>query len=269
MQGKNMEREKLESLIIDYIDNKLAAADRRIVEQELVENQEAYKMYEELKEVINAMERSAQLSPPARLKSEFEKMLQLELKGSGEGRSVVFRPTLYRAAAAIALVVLSGAFGFWISRTYSENQRLAEVERQMELTRMQLAETKQTMMNMLDNDQSASQRIRGINVAMDFTSADAEIVHALFTTMNSDPNTNVRLAALGALGKFQDDPLVRKGLLEALDKQRDPMVQIALIQLLVQMKQKNVVDDLKKIVEDPRSIKAVKDEAYSGILKLS
>jgi hypothetical protein len=215
------------------------------------------------------MERSAQISPSARLKAGFEKMLQQELKGAGGGRSIFFRPTFYRAAAAIALVVLSGAFGFWISRTYSENQRLAEMEKQMEITRKQLAETKQAMMAMLDNDQSASQRIKGVNVAMDFTNADADIVHALFTAMNSDPNTNVRLAALGALGKFQEDASVRKGLIEALGKQRDPMVQIALIQLLVQMKQKGVVDDLKKIVEDPRAIKAVKDEAYSGILKLS
>jgi HEAT repeat protein len=143
------------------------------------------------------------------------------------------------------------------------------MEKQMEITRKQLAETKQAMMAMLDNDQSASQRIKGVNVAMDFTSADADIVRALFTAMNSDPNTNVRLAALGALGKFQDDTVVRKGLIESLAKQRDPMVQIALIQMLVQMKQKGVVDDLKKIVEDPRTIKAVKDEAYSGILKLS
>ncbi len=47
------------------------------------------------------------------------------------------------------------------------------------------------------------------------------------------------------------------------------MVQIALIQLFVQMKEKGVVDDLQRIVDDSRTTKAVKDEAYSGILKLS
>ena len=264
-----MEKEKLDSLIIDYIDNKLSSADRRMMEQVLVENPDAYKLYEELKEVIEVIERSAELHPSPGLKNSFEKMMQQETGRSSASRRIFFHPALYRAAAAIALVILSGAFGFWVSRTYSENRRLAEVEQQMEATRKQLAETKQAMMSMLDNDQSASQRLKGVNVAMDFTRADEDIVHALFTTMSSDPNTNVRLAALEALGKFQADPVVRKGLIDALAKQRDPMVQIALIQLLVKMNQKGVVDDLKKIVQDPRTIKAVKDEAYSGILRLS
>jgi hypothetical protein len=35
------------------------------------------------------------------------------------------------------------------------------------------------------------------------------------------------------------------------------------------MKEKNVVDDLNKIVDDEQTIKPVKDEAYSAILKLS
>ncbi len=87
--------------------------------------------------------------------------------------------------------------------------------------------------------------------------------------MNEDPNTNVRLAALDALSKFHTEPQVRKVLLDALSTQKDPMVQIALIQLMVKMKEKSVVNDLKKIVDDSETMKAVKDEAYSGILILS
>jgi hypothetical protein len=264
-----MEREKLESLIIDYIDNKLNSVDRRVVEQELVENPEAYKLYEELKEVINVIERTAPLDPSAGLKTGFEKVLQEEIASTPRGRAIQFHPSFYRAAAAVALIVLSGAIGFWISRGYYQNERLAAVEKQMDSTRRQLEDTKQAMMAMLDNNQSASQRLRGVNVALEFKSADADIVNALFSTMNADPNTNVRLAALEALEKFQADPAVRKGLIAALSSQRDPMVQIALIQLLVRMKEKGVVDDLKRITNDARTIKAVKDEAYSGILKLS
>jgi hypothetical protein len=35
------------------------------------------------------------------------------------------------------------------------------------------------------------------------------------------------------------------------------------------MKEKGVVNDLQKIVDDEGTIQAVKDEAYSGILRLS
>jgi hypothetical protein len=71
------------------------------------------------------------------------------------------------------------------------------------------------------------------------------------------------------LSKFHAEPQVRKVLLDALSTQKDPMVQIALIQLMVRMKEKSVVNDLKKIVDDSGTMKAVKDEAYSGILILS
>jgi HEAT repeat protein len=127
----------------------------------------------------------------------------------------------------------------------------------------------QQMMAMLQNGQSASQRIQGVNVALSMNKADDEIVSALVKTMNEDPNSNVRLAALDALSKFSDDAAVRKALVTSLPKQKDPVVQISLIQLLVKMKEKGVVNDLRKIVDDEKTMQAVKDEAYSGILRLS
>jgi HEAT repeat protein len=95
------------------------------------------------------------------------------------------------------------------------------------------------------------------------------VVTALVRTMNEDPNTNVRMAALDALSKFYEEPAVRKALIRSLEKQKDPIVQIALIQLLVRMKEKGVVNDLKRIVDDNEVLTPVKDEAYTGILKLS
>lgn len=265
-----MEKEKLEGLIIDYIDGRLSEADRRLVEEELMKNEEAQKLHKELNEVILMMEQSRALEPSPKLKERFDRMLRDEAAASSPASSTIFfRPAFYRAAAAVALLVMSGAIGFWISKHHGQQAELTALQKEMELTRKQLADTKQLMLTMLENDQSASQRIRGVNVAMDIPDADDEIVTALLSTMRSDPNTNVRLAALEALSRFQQDPKVRKGLIDALSKQTDPMVQISLIQLLVQLKEKSVVKDLQDLVEEPGTMQAVKDEAYSGILKLS
>jgi HEAT repeat protein len=106
-------------------------------------------------------------------------------------------------------------------------------------------------------------------VALTYERADDDVVDALVKTMNEDKNTNVRLAALDALSKFHQDANVRKALISSLAKQDDPVVQIALIQLMVKMKEKGVLKDLNRIIEDNNTIKPVKDEAYSGILKLS
>lgn len=264
-----MEKEKLESLLIDYIDNKLNFTDRQMVEEELARNVEAYKLYEELRVVLQAMEQSAQWEPSPKLKADFDVLLQKEIKATGKPKIIFFQPSFYRIAAAIALMVLSGFIGFWISKNHSQRDRLALIEKEMEITRKQLEDTKQMMLAMLDNDQSASQRIQGVNVAMKISKPDDDVVQALLKAMDSDPNTNVRLAALEALSKFHEDPSVRKALIGALAKQKDPMVQITLIQLMVEMREKQIVKELQRIVDDSGTLKAVKDEAYSGILKLS
>jgi hypothetical protein len=257
-----MEKEKLESLIIDYIDNKLNDVDRHAIEQELVKNPDAYKLYEELKEVIYVMDKAARLEPSAKLKTGFDALLQNEIKSAGQAKTVFFQPAFYRVAAAVALLILGGGIGFWISKHNDQQERIAVIEKQLEAN-------KQMMISMIENTQSASQRIQGVNVAMKIEKADDEIVKALVNAMNEDPNSNVRLAALEALSKFSDDPAVRKILIQSLATQKDPIVQIALIQLMVELKEKGIMNDLQRIVDDTETMKAVKDEAYSGILKLS
>jgi len=55
---------------------------------------------------------------------------------------------------------------------------------------------KQVMLLSLLNDPSASQRIRAVSYTDEFSSVDLKVIGALFTTLNGDPNVNVRLATL-------------------------------------------------------------------------
>jgi hypothetical protein len=89
----------------------------------------------------------------------------------------------------------------------------------------------------LTNKESPSERLTAASQIEEITSTDNDIVDVLAKTMNSDPNTNVRLAALDALSKFYREPYVKKKLLSSLQQQKDPMVQIALIELLTKMKE--------------------------------
>ena len=253
INGTEMEKEKLETLLIDYIDGKLNDTERYDVERLLVANPDAFKTYEQLKEVIHAMQASSKMEPTTRLKRGFEQMLREEEIQLKKGRVVFFQPSLFRVAAAVAFVVLGGAIAFIIARQNQQSQEL-----------------KQTLMAMLENQQSASQRVLGATVAYnDIIKADDEIINALVNAMNEDPNTNVRMAALEALGKFHNQPHVRKALVAALNTQKDPMVQIALIRLMVEMKEKDITKELERISTDEETLQAVKDEAQAGILRLS
>jgi anti-sigma factor RsiW len=256
-----MDRMNLESLLIDYIDGQLNETDRNEVEREIAENDSSRKLYEQLRLVMNLLDKSPELEPAAELKMNFEKALQAELRPP-LAKQVFLNSFVFRAVAAVLLVTLGVGIGYWVNKNQQQQSELASLRKEMEAT-------KKMMIAMLDNQQSASQRVLGATAAYHIEKPDDQVVGALVKAMNEDPNTNVRLAALEALGKFNQQESVRKALVSSLSTQKDPVVQIALIQLMVQMKEKDVVKDLEKITNDVHAIKAVKDEAYSGILKLS
>ena len=258
-----MERDKLEGLLIDYVDGTLPATERREIERELSENAEARQLLAQLREVLNAIDRSGELDPGIKLQENFEKALREEMAiHRNPGKQVFFQPVFFRAAAAVALVMVGITIGFWINKNQQREADLQALRKEVEVT-------KQMMMAMLDNRQSASQRMLGATVAFNMEKPDDEIVRVLTKTMNEDPNTNVRLAALEALGKFHQQNHVRKVLIASLATQKDPIIQIALIRLMVEMKEKEAVKELQRISTDIEAIPAVKDEAHAGLLKLS
>ena len=263
---RHMEPDKLEGILIDYIDDKLSAEERRQVELELSSNPKAQPLYQQLREVLDAIKRSDEWVPGDQLQKNFEATLRAEIaavRKTGPGaKQVFFQPVFLRAAAAIALVMTGIAIGFWINKNQQREEDILALKKEVEIT-------KQLMMSMLDNQQSASQRMLGATVAFKMEKADDQIVQVLTKTMNEDPNTNVRLAALEALGKFHQQEHVRRALISALATQKDPIIQIALIRLMVEMKEKEAVKELLRISTDDEVIPAVKDEAHAGILKLS
>ena len=58
-----MEPDKLEGLLIDYIDGRLSAKEREEVDQEMAHNPEARLLYEQLREVLNAIKQSLTEAP--------------------------------------------------------------------------------------------------------------------------------------------------------------------------------------------------------------
>jgi predicted Zn-ribbon and HTH transcriptional regulator len=265
-----MEREKLEGLLIDFIDGRLTESERKEV-KELLAKDDVRVLYEQLKQVTTAMDRSAQVDPSKRLEHSFRQMLQEEIaeQHAPKQKQVFFTPNIIRVAAAVLLVAAGIAIGNYVNEYNTRMKEFAKVQHQRDCIAAENLRLKNDMLAMIGNENSASQRMRGVNVALTYQPVDDEVVNALVKTMNEDKNTNVRLAALDALSKFHQEPNVRKVLIASLAKQDDPVVQIALIQLMVKMKEKGVLKDLNRIIEDSNAIKPVKDEAYSGILKLS
>jgi HEAT repeat protein len=92
---------------------------------------------------------------------------------------------------------------------------------------------------------------------------------ALITTLNRDPNINVRLASLDALEKFASNGTVRKALVDSLSMQNSPLVQIALIDALVHMRDTEAAKPLQRLSRDAAVNVSVRQRAEWGFEKLS
>ena len=120
----------------------------------------------------------------------------------------------------------------------------------------------------LSNMQSAASRINAIASTARMKDKGNRVVDALVQTLNTDPNTNVRLAALDGLTRYHKKAYVRKELVASLNKQHDPLVQIDLIGLLTHLRELSILSELERIVNDETIDRTVKDIAWSGILQL-
>ncbi len=81
----------IEAKIIDYIDGRLSDTEKAEVEQELMRNEKAFTMYEQLKEVMHAMDHAEKLEPSPNLKLRFNEALHAEIATSHGGKVVFFR----------------------------------------------------------------------------------------------------------------------------------------------------------------------------------
>ncbi|ADB39350.1 HEAT repeat domain-containing protein [Spirosoma linguale] len=115
---------------------------------------------------------------------------------------------------------------------------------------------------------SASERIQAINQSFELTQADRDITQLLINTLNFDPNVNVRLAACQALVRFENEPVVRNALIQSLQIQTDPNVQITLIDVLVAIKEKRAVTEIQRLAQNQQVLEAVRIKAAEGITRL-
>ena len=120
----------------------------------------------------------------------------------------------------------------------------------------------------LMQQQSASERLRGVSFAYRAESSDTEVLAALLRSINTDPNINVRVQAVDALHTFGANPVTRNAVMQSIPRQSSPMVQVALIDLLVDLKEKEAVPELRKLTTDSAANESVRQRAQWALERL-
>ncbi len=118
----------------------------------------------------------------------------------------------------------------------------------------------------LADSTSASTRLAAILKIRQSEVMNTDIIDRLAKTLNNDANSNVRLAALDVAGKYAKDEYVSQVFVQSLSDQKDPLVQLELINLLSHTNDSKLDEKLYALVNNPETPGMVRDQAYMILL---
>lgn len=207
----------------------------------------------EFGEVLQAMQDVPEVPAPQAVSWAVAAAIEAEQKSSP--RKPLF--AYWQVAAAATLLILGFFAGKWSASDYRD--QVIALESQVQLLK------EMTMMSPLQTS-TASQRIQAVNrIEEEQPRVSPELVSTLVNTLNSDESPNVRYAAVQALGRFIDDENVRLALTESLEMQSDPLIQIALISMLVEVQEKRAISPLKELIDKEYVQPEVKKQAQVAL----
>ena len=125
----------------------------------------------------------------------------------------------------------------------------ASEKQQLKVLADQVHEMREMVMLALLENPSASERIRGVSYASEIQTINKNVLDALLSTLNNDPNSNVRLMTLDALTRYANVPAVRRGLVQSILQQDSPLMQAAIADVMVRLQEKKAVQPLKELLQ--------------------
>jgi len=173
---------------------------------------------------------------------------------------------VWQVTVAAACLVAGLVAGYSLQRG-GASEKTEKTE--MAALREDLTNTKQMVALSLLQQQSATDRLRGVDYTQGMRTMEPDVVSALITAVNRDPNVNVRLAAIDALSKVSSNPGVRQSLTQALNQQDSPLVQAALIDYVVDAHDKKAVGAIKQFTEKPDVNPLVRQRADMAVQQLT
>src|SRR5262249_4381558 len=142
--------------------------------------------------------------------------------------------------------------------------------RSQELATMhsELKNMKQLVVLSMLQQQSASERLQGVSYTSREEHLDPQVLAALQRTLRYDPSVDVRLAALDTLSRHANQPQIRKSVVDSLQEQQSPMVQVALIDLLTEWRDPEAAEQLRSFEQIKNLNPTVRQRAQWAVSKL-
>ncbi|HLN54721.1 MAG TPA: hypothetical protein VK207_01945 [Bacteroidales bacterium] len=205
---------------------------------------EAASMTELSSDLENAFAGETSEKMDDRFYSMLENESMKERKGEKHTSFLGTRHSWMPVAAGIALFILG-----WFSASVFEPAPLGRDE----LTGLsrEVNDLRETLVLTMLDQNSASERIKAVNMIRELGTPNGTIIENLFKALNTDENDNVRLLALEALVKYADNKEVREGLVASISKQTSPMIQLRMTEIMTALNEKSSVTEFRRLLENP------------------
>lgn len=261
-----MKCEEVEIRMTDYLDNNLDEKTHREIEKHLETCESCLDDFKEGQKVLNMISKDEMEMPDETLRINFYHMLHNEIKK--KETEEFNKPSIpwynlgrYKIAAGIALLIGGTFIGLFIRTGLNSSHTSNELKQ----LHSEVTDLKRTAMFTMLNEESSSDRIQAVNYATDLGKADKNVIEVLVKTLNNDKNVNVRLAAAYALSKFAYERSVTDSLVKSLPQQTDPLLQVALINILAERKEKSALRPIQEIIANKSTLKEVRDVAENSL----
>ena len=256
-----MEKNHVIELLPEYLDSLLNETQKKNVEAHLESCEACAKEFQELKSLFQELDKEDSAVPSNNLRINFLDQLELEKQNNPKvvsmdntsiQRKNNWTNNLLKIAASVVLLVGAYFFG-------QQQQEQISGKEIAQLTDETQA-FKQTAMLSLMGNKSASKRIQGVNFIEEFSEPDEAIVSALADRMLNDENTNVRRTAVEVLSEFTTSETVKNSFIKALKIEKDPGIQITIIQVLGKMQERKAAASMQYLLEQDDTQPYVKEE---------
>ena len=268
--------DKYEDKLIGLLNNELTSAEQAELEKHLAKCPGCSEELAGLREVWDMMAEIETPEPSAHMRVKFQAMLDTYKESVEDVKPNVWSTireqfskvwqlqTRWPMAYSLVIVLVGFGLGYWL---FSSGKG-GEQEQQLNALASQVHELKQTMMLALLENPSASERIRGVSYTSEIKHADKEVIDALLTTLNNDPNVNVRLSTLDALSHLANHPEVREGLIRSIEKQDSPIMQLAIADVMLKLQEKRSVKSFEDLLQQKDLNPGVRDKIKQTITQL-
>ena len=238
--------------LVDGWDDRLSAAERAELEVHLASCEGCRGEAEQLEAMwlrLGTLDTEVEV-PSERLRSRFYAFLAAEQRHRDRAGwrhrlgSAIETAWPRRLQSQMALVAATLVLGVALGVAGAGTGASSEVR----ALRLELASVSESVGLSLLTHPAATERLRGVGLT-DRSAGDERVVAALLEIVKSDPNVNVRLAAIEALALRIEQPGVKPRLLRTLPSQQSPLLQMTLLDVLLPSDSDRVLEVAAPLLE--------------------